>query len=511
MKRRNTRKDDNDPEMNSYATTHLSHLMPVGLILLLCLSDTMASQQTTTAKIDDMIFSKAFVNETMKLPEVTSNEDMKKCDSLVSLVDYITGYRTMSWKEREKPSGHGVYQFPFGDMKIPLTLPNTNINSALNFISKISNTFEGLESNFEDEKNMIQFTQNTIYFSGINITMIDMHIYEADEPKFMVGLNIANVSLVGRFHYYGPLAMSELPLEGNYRMTIEDAHIVSSSNLTKRLNETGDPELKTNNFKLNITNMGFIDITIFDGVNAISPTSNPLFRIFQRLLQKTIKRTYYAFEEYIVRSLTHQSRESIDCELRHYSPILDNKNPIGREDFQRILRLEVVRTNMSLVPIGDFQHTQTVLGTNATITFTNGTMSGLNEVHFNNDTRVKLEQKSIYIRSIIGWEGLAHHYNWELDVGGRTGLAKGRVSFKTKIIEFDSVITKNVHGIKVEKLDIIKFEQPQVDISGAPLNRLTRGIVNFFLARMKGRLRDTIQPVIKGRLEYQLDAFRDMI
>lgn len=61
--------------------------------------------------------------------------------------------------------------------------------------------------------------------------------------------------------------------------------------------------------------------------------------------------------------------------------------------------------------------------------------------------------------------------------------------------------------VVVDELRIQRLDSPKMDISGLPgMNRVTRGLVNFFMGRLKQRLSSSIQPVLKQQLEKSLNG-----
>lgn len=60
--------------------------------------------------------------------------------------------------------------------------------------------------------------------------------------------------------------------------------------------------------------------------------------------------------------------------------------------------------------------------------------------------------------------------------------------------------------IVVEQLAIKRLDNPKMDIGGLPgMNRVARGMVNFFMGRLKQRIVSSIQPVVKQQLEKSLN------
>lgn len=71
------------------------------------------------------------------------------------------------------------------------------------------------------------------------------------------------------------------------------------------------------------------------------------------------------------------------------------------------------------------------------------------------------------------------------------------------------MITKGLEPhtrIVVDQLSIKRLDSPKMDIGGLPgMNRVTRGIVNFFMSRLKQRLASSIQPALRQQLERSLN------
>lgn len=62
----------------------------------------------------------------------------------------------------------------------------------------------------------------------------------------------------------------------------------------------------------------------------------------------------------------------------------------------------------------------------------------------------------------------------------------------------------------VEDLAIARLDNPKMDIGGLPgMNRITRGMVNFFMGRLKQRLTSSIQPALKLQLERTLNSWHE--
>lgn len=428
--------------------------------------------------------------------------------------------------------------------------------------------------------NVVRFRDNQLHVNGLNLSMLNVHVFGSGEPRFGFGVTIKNTTLTGRFSYNGPLLLTDSRLAGYYRMSIDNIYLIVGSNLTKSIltqrrvksvhevdsddNEKGavgeeaedvdDDDakvlrkttymLKTNGFGMNITNLGYISIDIFDSRDLGAPTTNYLLRMLQRVLQRTIKRTYYTFETYIRSTLERESRRSIDCELSRFSPLLteiSHTRPpahtyIDQADLGRILTSELARTHFSQVSLPDFEHTQSVLGTSATVHFRNGSLTGLDNLALSGETRVKLQDEHLFVNTSIGWRDLRPYYNWSLRFGqpavqvrqdnnnssatDASGSVRGFVSFHIKQVDFDAVITRGLRRqstethephttrplVVVEQLTIRHLDGPRMDIGGLPgMNRVTRVMVNFFMGRLKQRLSSAIQPVLRQQLERSLN------
>lgn len=326
------------------------------------------------------------------------------------------------------------------------------------------------------DDSVVRFRQNRLRLQGLNLSMLNIHIYKDSEPKFALGITIKNTTLTGRFVYDGPALLSDSKLAGYYRMSIDNVYLMASSNLTKKVVTTGQEEqfdLATNEFRLNITNLGYITIDIFDTKNSTVPTTSYLLRMLQRLLQRTIKRTYYTFETYIRETLESQSRKFIDCELTRFSPMLhsttnttSNSNDgkqsqpnsqFSQSDLARIINGEIERSRLDSVSLPTFDYQQSIFGTSASIHFDNGTMSGLDHLNLNGETRVKLQDGHLIVNASIGWQNLRPYYNWRLYIGspqtnltsksnstkqqlttapGKIPISKGFVAFTIKAVSY---------------------------------------------------------------------------
>lgn len=381
--------------------------------------------------------------------------------------------------------------FPVRNINMPVAPASGSINSALRLLSTFDKhlsgssddaaSVDGSDSIDDDDEggddsadviegfnvgdNLVRFRHNRLRLQGLNLTMLNIHIYTDSEPKLALGITIKNTTLTGRFVYDGPTLISDTKLAGYYRMSIDNIYLVASSNLTKKTAGTQDEQcdLATNEFKLNITNLGYISIDIFDSKDASLPTTNYLLRMMQRLLQRTIKRTYYTFETYIRETLEGQSRKFIDCELTRFSPMLlagndkskqgqqQSKSQFSQSDLARIINGEIERSHMSTVGLPTFDYQQSIFGTSANINFNNGSMSGLDNLVLDGETRVKLQDEHLIVNASIGWQNLRPYYSWRLHIGplaspgqanattdkqqaSRSPISKGFVAFNIKAV-----------------------------------------------------------------------------
>jgi hypothetical protein len=326
-------------------------------------------------------------------------------------------------------------------------------------------------------QNVVRFKRNRLHLSGLNFTMLNVHLYQDDEPRFAVGVNIANTTLVGQFQYdgYAPAVSFIGPdyskLAGHYRMSIDNILLTAASNLTKVQVPTTTPDAKykyklaSNGLRMNISNLGYISIEILDAKDSSRPTSNYVLKMLQRVLQKTIKRTYNKFEDYIRQTLELEGRQFLDCELTRFSPLLtenqrDYKPPAGLaanerqtkaataaattdgmvspngtdkggqqtmvmlqpngtylQDLAKIISTEIANSHLDRIRLPDFDYQRTVFGSSADISFQNGSLDGLDNIKLNGETRVKLLEEHLLVNASVGWFDLRPHYNWTLYFG----------------------------------------------------------------------------------------------
>lgn len=320
------------------------------------------------------------------------------------------------------------FSFPVADMDLPIVAKDSSMSSAFHLLSVIGSQLDLSSSDEpaqnEPPDNTIRFRNNRLYIGGLNLTMLNIHLYTKGEPKFALGFNIKNTTLTGRFNYNGALPiLSESYLAGFYRMSIENIYLSMGSSLTRApvasslIDESAPAAglLRTSGFSVNITNLGYISIDISDTQDTAKPTANYLLKMLQRVLQRTIKRTYYTFEDNIRRSLEREARRSLDCELSGLSSALVSSEQ--ELDFGRILSGEIERSQLDRVNLPDFVHQQNVLGTPASVYFSNGSISGLSNIVLTGDTRVKLQDEHLLINSSVGWNNLVPRYNWTLFLG----------------------------------------------------------------------------------------------
>lgn len=530
-----------------------------------------------------------------------SREEAKKCVPMLDLPSYLNSNNSNASNRSQRSSFSSAnvsLSFQIKDIEMPLqnqngdsTIPGSSAaaaNSALKLLSTFSSPLDAFGVDTEEDqpqnKLSIKFSENQLHLRGLNLSMLNVHLHENDsiDSKFSIGVIIKNTTLLGKFSYNGPtsiLSTGESKLEAYYRLSIDNIMLIASSNLTKQegsINISRRTErderiatgsrfsLVANDFKLNITNLGYINIDIFDHKNSmLKPTSNYILRILQRFLQKTIKRTYFTFENYIREVLERESKRALDCELTRFAPLLDDDgqhlagsspssqqlisatgaSQQGGRDYRqsalaKIISNEIERSQLNSVNLPDFDYQQTILGSSAKVVFFNGSLSGLSNIRLNGETKIKLQDdKHLYVNTSIGWFNLKPYYSWNLLLGSsatnssnggggnstKPALASGFVSFHIKEIDFDASIVKGLIGkqqqqsvnnnleptqnrIIVDHLIIKKLDSIKMDLSGLPgMNRVTRGMVNFFMSRLKQRLASSIQPALKLQLEKSLN------
>lgn len=469
------------------------------------------------------------------LPITPALEVEKICNPILDWRPAVNNY-TSSASEDARPQSalHKLeadkvnLTFAIPDIDMPVAPAGGSLNSAIKLMSAFDNPF-GSDGGDEPQpvESVVQFRENQLNILGLNLSMLNVHLYPNDDPKFGIGVTIKNTILTGRFSYDGPLLLTDSRLGGYYRMSIDNIYLVVASNLTrlpdhKKSNSSKSAEsgykiqskLASNDFKLNITNLGYINIEVFDSKDSGKPTTNYLLRLLQRVLQRTIKRTYYSFENYIRETLQKEGREFLDCELTRFNRLIDHeKFATPLSDLEGIIGAEIARSQLSSVPLPNYEHQQNILGSTATVNFYNGSLSGLNNTKLNGETRIKLQDEHLFINTSIGWSDLRPQFSWSLTLGNNpktsSPISKGLVSFTIKVIKFDAVITKGLRPhtrLVVDQLTIKQLDSPKMDISGLPgMNRLTRGMVNFFMGRLKQRISSSIQPALKQQLERSLN------
>lgn len=490
----------------------------------------------------------------MELPQ--QQQQQQECKPMFNLDPYYEhDLEKFDFLNRTTTTATGIdnsrlnFSLDIGDIDMPVAPPSGSINSAIKLLSSFNEQFEPESSQDTEsaaaDNNMVKFRDNNLKIDGLNLTMLNIHLYPNNDPKFGVGITIKNTTLSGRFSYKGPALLTSSTLSGFYRMRIENIFVVATSNLTKQkflitseqkermssIRKNGY-ELISKDLRVNITNLGFISIDILDSANSGKQTSNYLLRMLQRVLQKSIKRTYYSFEGYIRDKLEEESRKALDCELTRFTPLLANStiSSSQSEDFSRIISSEMLRLQYDHVTLPDFDYHQSVFGRNATIQFYNGSLNGLSNMKLSGETRIKLQEEHLFVNTSIGWTNLKPYYNWSLFTGNnnnnnnninntgsttggnRTPMGKGFVSFDIRAVDFDSVITKGLRPhtrIVVDQLNIRWLENPKMDIGGLPgMNRITRGIVNLFMGQLKKRISAWIQPALKQQLEKSLNKMK---
>lgn len=496
------------------------------------------------------------------LQEINNNQDRsaRKCVPILSFGSHLNSTNNGSSVDKStQPASFASASLSFavGDIDLPVAPAAGSVHSAMKLLSAFDSQLGGIEEEHDENgeppsENVVRFRQNKLYIKGLNLTMLNMHLYTNSEPKFAVGVTIHNTTLAGEFLYNGPTLIGDSKLAGYYRMSIDNILVSASSNLTKQFDVTASSDslhkyrLVTNEFSMNISNLGYITIDILDAKDASKTTSNYLLKMLQRILQKTIKRTYYSFESYIRDTLQAEGRRFIDCELTRFTPILAddthhqaNGNASGsalaaahidtnhQDDLARILNNEIFHSGLAQVPLPNFDYHRNILGTEATIHFVNGSLAGLDHLRLNDETRVKLQGEHLLINASIGWHHLRPHYNWSLLLGGTTPgainqtgdtndsvaarpMSAGFVAFNLERIDFDAVISKGLAGpntrIVVDKLTIRRLDSPKMDIGGLPgMNRVARAMVNFFMGRLKKRVASSIQPALKQQLEQSIN------
>lgn len=482
---------------------------------------------TCEREVEDIagIFDLRGQNLTRDLPKYIDTESLtvgqslgRECKPILNLSSY---FNDADDDDNERATKLPSLSWAINDIDMPIIQPVNPINSAFKLLSTFDSQFEpdSQEQEQQQPENVVQFRENNLKVDGFNLTMLNIHLFPNSDPKFGIGITIKNTTLTGRFSYRGPMLLSNIPMFGFYRMKVDNIFMVANSNLTKQKvvlpeNATGrEYKLVSDDLKVKITNLGYISIDILDSLEPNKPTSNYLLRMLQRVLQKSIKRTFYTFENYISKTVASESKHALDCELTRFTPLLANATSSSSqsEDFSRIVSGEIAKLQLDHVILPDFDYNQTVLGRGAKIQFFNGSISGLSNVKLSGETRLKLQDEHLFANTSIGWTDLKPFYNWNLFTGNSSKIptGKGFVSFAIKAVDFDAVITKGLKPdtrIVVEQLNIRWLDNPKMDIGGLPgMNRIMRGIINFFMGRLKRRISSSLQPALKQQLEKSLN------
>lgn len=376
--------------------------------------------------------------------------------------------------------------FPIGDIDFPV-IPK-EVNSAVRFLSTFGSQLDPDLSNgdgtTEQAENIVRFRDNKVHIEGFNLTMLNVHLYARGEPRIGLGFNIKNTTLAGRFQYAGsilPVAVVS-NMTGFYRMSIENIYLIISTNLTRKSGTLGEPvPLTTNGFKVNVTNMGYISITISHREDTTEQSPFMLWRLLQRVLQRTIKRIYYTFENSIRDSLEREGRKYIDCELSAVTPSfassLDNLEQ--DVDFGRLISGQIQRSQLDKVNLPDFYHQQNVLGSLASVYFSNGTISGLSNVLLTGETRVKLQDEHLIVNSSIGWINLAPRYNWTLYLGSGNQSVEARGAPTAK-----GFVSFHIKGVSISLFERVLSSRPTNTNQLCNLGRLRRHDKQRFEARV---------------------------
>lgn len=451
-------------------------------------ADSLASQFAFSDQAEDAEFSGIASHQTATGAIVPPGDEQRfaatgattrannKCTPMFNLASHVQHARNLSSLsgavEATTPVSQRNFSFGLPDITMPVSPPNGSINSALKFLGTFGSQLDAsldsaddidettaLGDNGEPLENAVKFVKNSLHINGLNLTMLSVHLPTIGEPKFGFGLVIRNTTLSGRFSYNGPLALTGSQLSGFYRMSIDSIYLAASSNLTKIVylsannqqqqqqlagRQSGSPKalssLVTNDFQVNISNMGHIDIGIYDSSDMSKASSNFLLRMLQRFLQKTIKRTYYTFEGFIKSALERESKIVVDCELTRLSLPLGDKPHLFNSSYQHDLALmiggEISSSQLDRVALPDFLHQQALIGTQARVQFYNGTLTGLDHLKFNEETRVKLQNQHLFVNSSVGWTDLNPYYSWNLTLGtsSKSPMSRGFVSFKIKTV-----------------------------------------------------------------------------
>lgn len=371
--------------------------------------------------------------------------------------------------------------FPVRNIKMPSPSASGALGSALKLLSTLDRHLNGdynAEGDDEDDydgeeddadeiegynvgDNLARFRNNKLRIQGLELTMLNVHIFTDDEPRMSLGITIKNTSLTGRFIYEGPTLMGDAKLKGYYRMLINNIYLVASSSLTKKVVDAdkNQCDLVTNEFKLDIANLGYISIDIFDTKDLGAPTSNYLLRMLSSLLQRTIKRTYYTFEAYIKETLERQSKKFIDCELTRFSPMLKlrdgnklSSSEFSHADLASIVNGEIERSKMGSVVLPNFHYENSIFGHSANIHFDGGSLSGLNHLVLDGSgTRVKLEDEHLIVNASIGWRHLRAYYNWKLYTGSSGGNKANTPSDRQqKSPAYSGFVAFNIKAVSIQ-------------------------------------------------------------
>lgn len=309
------------------------------------------------------------------------------------------------------------------DVDIPVTMPVSTMDAALKLL--VPSSSNGADTTVQS----IKFTQNHLTMTGVNLRLLNMQLYKDSEPKCDLQFTIGNTTVNGRFSFSTQLMLIDLHLEGRYTMQVDDIYVKAATKFAKETNGSNVTALKTKDLDLNITSMGRINLNLYHDVDDedIGSTDNSYwFKILNRVLHKTIKRTYYMFENEIKQSLEGASKKSLDEELAHFMPYL-SYNTSQQQDLVASVRQEMVRSKFVTNKLPDYYHSNRLLGLEAKINFTNGLLSEIDTLKLTGDSKIKIQDLHLLVNTSIGWSELVATYDWRLNIGFR-----GKVKFSIK-------------------------------------------------------------------------------
>lgn len=357
------------------------------------------------------LFSKISINGS----DQVSHENGDIIDGKYDLNSHLaTNNYTIMAKNRNRIE---VISVDLMDADIPLTLPATTLDSAIRMFAPNV-----------PETHLIKFTQNHLTMTGINLKLLTIQLYKENDPKCDVQFIVSNTTINGLFSFDTQVMLVDVRLKGGYTMQINDVHVKASTKVTKEIDADNNsaPRLRTKDLDLNITSIGRINLNLYEDDDSDGDDNNYWFRLMNRVLHKTIKRTYYMFEKEIKRTLEEASRKTLNDELAQMESYLSS-NTSQQQDLVASVRQEMIESNYVSTELPDYQYSNRLLGFETRINFTKGILSDIDTIKITGDSKMKIQDLHLLINTSVGWSELIATYDWRLNLG-----IKGKVKFIIK-------------------------------------------------------------------------------